>query len=74
MKAKDVVREIMNVRGVRFVDLRKRLGIESNTMSNRLKQENISVAKLNEMLRVLDYKLVVVPNGTRLSADEYEVE
>ena len=74
MKATDGVREVMKVRGVRFVDLRKRLGLESNTMSNRLSQENISIGKLNEMLRVLDYKVVIMPNDTRLREGEYEVE
>ena len=74
MKACEAVKEIMKGKGVRVVDLRKRLGLESNTMVGRLNQENISVAKLNEMLRAMDYKVVIVPSDKRLNAGEYEVE
>ena len=74
MKACEAVKEIMKSNGVRVVDLRKRLGLESNTMVGRLNQENISVAKLNEMLRAMDYKVVIVPSDKRVNAGEYEVE
>ena len=74
MKACEAVKEIMKANGVRVVDLRKRLGLESNTMVGRLNQENISVAKLNEMLRAMDYKVVIVPSDKRVNAGEYEVE
>ena len=74
MKACEAVKEIMKSNGVRVVDLRKRLGIESNTMVGRLNQENISVGKLNEMLRAMDYKVVIVPSDKRVNAGEYEVE
>ena len=74
MIATEAGREIMEARGVRPVDLRKRLGLESNTMNERLNQKNISIAKLNEMLRVMDYKIVLMPSDARVGADEYEVE
>ena len=74
MKATEAVREIMEAKGVRPVDLRRRLGLESNTMNERLNMKNISIVKLNEMLRVMDYKIVLVPSDTRVGADEYEVE
>lgn len=74
MKATEAVREVMKTKGVRQVDLRKRLGLESNTMSQRLLQENISVTKLNEMLRVMDYKVVIVPSDVRLGQEWFEIE
>ena len=74
MKATDAVKEIMKVKGIRKVDLRRRLGLESNTMSNRLDQEDISIVKLNEMLRVMDYKVVIMPRESRIGTDAYEVE
>lgn len=74
MKATEAVREIMETNGVRPVDLRKRLGLESNTMNERLNQQNISIVKLNEMLRVMDYKIVLMPSDARIGADAYEVE
>lgn len=74
MIATEAVREVMKQKGVRPVDLRKRIGLESNTMNERLNQKNISVSKLNEMLRVMDYKIVIMPSEARISADAYEVE
>lgn len=74
MKATDAVKEIMNAKGIRKVDLRRRLGLESNTMTNRLDQGNISIVKLNEMLRVMDYKIVIMPSDARIGQDAYEVE
>ena len=74
MKANEAVRDIMKVKGVRPVDLRKRLGLESNTLAGRLNQSNLSVDKLNEMLRVMDYKLVIVPSDARIGSEWYEVE
>lgn len=74
MKANEAVRSVMKGKGIRPADLRRRLGIESNTMANRLMRESMNVNKLAEMLRAMDYKLVAVPADTRLSADEYEVE
>ena len=74
MKANEAVRDIMKVKGVRPVDLRKRLGLESNTLAGRLNQSNLSVDKLNEMLRVMDYKLVIVPRDARMGSEWYEVE
>ena len=74
MKATEAVKEVMKAKGVRKVDLRKRLGLESNTMSQRLDQKNITIVKLVEMLRVLDYKLVIMPRDARIGEGSYEVE
>ena len=47
----------------------------ANVITKRLTQDNISVDKLIEMLRVLDYKLVIVPNDSRISNSKgcYEI-
>lgn len=77
MKATEALREIMKVKGIRPCVLRNRLGMDASRNSvlmMRLTQENISVGKLNEMLRVMDYKLVVMPSSERISGDSYEVE
>lgn len=74
MKVTEVLRQVMRDRSVRPVDLRKRLGLESNTMANRLSRNGITVDKLTEMLRAMDYKLVVVPSDARLRDGEYEIE
>ena len=44
------------------------------TISDRIHQENISVLKLNELLRVLDYKIVLVPRETTEKEDWVRVE
>ena len=74
MKTNEAVREIMNQQEVGVSALASRLGKTPRLVSDRLSQENISIEKLNEMLRVLDYKVVVVPRSRVTKKDEYEVE
>ena len=74
MKATEAVREIMEKSGMKFSVLMDRLGIGSNVLANRLNQDNISVKKLNEMVRMMDYKIVLVPRNSRVGADSYEIE
>jgi hypothetical protein len=74
MIAMDAVKEVMKRKDVRPAVLCDRLGIKSNVLSERFKQKNVSVAKLNEMLRLMDYKVVIVPRETRIPDGSYEVE
>jgi hypothetical protein len=74
MTAMEAVKEVMKIKDVRPAVLADRLGIKSNVLSERFKQKNVSVSKLNEMLRLMDYKVVIVPRGTRLPEGGFEVE
>lgn len=74
MKATKALKEVMEMRGVKPAVLCDRLDIKSNVLSERFKQENISVAKLNEMLKALDYKIIVVPRDVRLPDGGIEIE
>ena len=74
MLAMDAVKEIMKLKDVRPAVLCDRLKIKSNVLSERFKQKNVSVEKLNDMLRAMDYKVVVVPRDTRLPEGGYEIE
>ena len=74
MKVNKIIREIMSIKGVTPTALASRLGINKNTMSERLTQENISTDKMIEMLRVMDYKLVVMPMEGRLPNGAFEIE
>lgn len=74
MNATNAVRKIMELKGVKPSVLCDRLGIKSNVLAERLKQKNISVDKLNEMLKVMDYKILLVPRETRTSEGSFEVE
>ena len=74
MIAMEAVKEVMKLKEVRPAMLCDRLGIKSNVLSERFKQKNVSVSKLNEMLRLMDYKVVVVPRETRIPEGGFEVE
>ena len=58
MIAMEALKEVMKIREIRPAVLCDRLGIKSNVLSERFKQKNVSVTKLNEMLRLMDYKIV----------------
>lgn len=74
MKATEAVKEIMTRIGLKNSVLCGRLGIKANVLSERLGQENISVAKLNEMLKAMDYKVVIVPRESRVPEGGFEIE
>lgn len=74
MNSKLIVKEIMENKGVTNADMANRLNITQAAMWDRLKlkkvkngQEmpcpNMTVDKLNDMLRALDYEIVIVPRG-----------
>jgi hypothetical protein len=74
MKANEAIREIMNRTGTRMSALSNRLKAGTNTVSNRIAREGITVAKLSETIRAMDYKVVVVPIGARIPEGGFEVE
>ena len=63
MIATETIREVMKRKEVKPSLLASRLRIKNNVLSERLSQRNISVNKMDEMLRVLGYKIMVVPEG-----------
>ena len=67
-------KEIMKKQSVGVNMLADRLGIKQNVLSERLRHENISIKKLSEMLRLLDYKIILVPRETRLPEGGFEIE
>lgn len=74
MIAMEAVKEVMKRKEVRPAMLCDRLGIKSNVLSERFKQKNVSVSKLNEMLRILDYKVLIVPREARTPDGGFEIE
>ena len=74
MIAMEAVKEIMKLKDIRPAVLCDRLRIKSNVLSERFKQKNVSVEKLNEMLRAMDYKVVIVPRESRIPEGGYEIE
>lgn len=73
MLATDAVKRIMEKQSVTHSMLKDRLGIKSNVLSQRFTQKNISVDKLHEMLQAMDYKIIVVPRGTRIPEGGIEI-
>ena len=74
MIAMEAIKEVMKIKEVRPAVLCDRLQIKSNVLSERFKQKNVSVEKLNEMLRAMDYKVVIVPRETKVPENGFEVE
>lgn len=74
MKSNEAIREIMKKQDIGLNKLADRLDKGKSTVSERLRQGNISVAKLDEILRVLDYKIVLIPRDTLTPKDGYEIK
>lgn len=74
MKATEALKEVMTIREIKPSILCDRLSIKSNVLSERFKQKNISVEKLNDMLKVMDYKILIVPRDTRVPENGFEIE
>lgn len=74
VKASEIIREVMSLKDVKVTSLASRLNIKQSTLSQRFRQTNISVDKMNEMLLVMDYKVVVVPRESRVPDGGFELE
>lgn len=78
MKVEEIMLDIMKVKGISKAQLGRAVGIAdeknpSDVINKRLKQKNISVNVLLEMLATTGYTLAVVPAGPKLKEGEYEV-
>ena len=74
MLAMDAVKQVMKIKQVRPTDICESLGIKSNVLSERFKQKNVSITKLNVMLALMGYKIAMVPADTELPEGSFEVE
>lgn len=74
MKTNIAVKSIMKKQGMGVTKLAGRMGKSPRLVSDRLSQENISISKLDEIIRMLDYKLVLLPRDARLPEDSFEIE
>jgi len=74
MKTTEALKTIMQKQDLGTNKIADRLGKTPSTISDRIHQENISVSKLNELLRVLDYKIILVPRETTEKEDWVRIE
>ena len=78
MKVEDIMINIMKEKGISKAQLGRAVGVEneknpSDVINKRMKQKNISVNVLSEMLGAMGYTIAIVPKGPNLKAGEYEV-
>lgn len=77
MRAREIVKVIMDTVGITNAAMAYKLKISQAALWDRLnnkKVKDIPVSTLSEMLRALDYKVVIVPRGSRVPEGGYEVE
>lgn len=77
MKAREIVKVIMENLNVNNATMAARLSITQAALWDRLntkKVKDIPVSTLNEMLKALDYKIIIVPRETRVPSNGYTVE
>jgi hypothetical protein len=74
VKVHEAIRKVMEVTSTKVADIAFRTNKKSNVISERLTQENISVKLLDEMLRVMNYKIVIVPREARIPEGGYDIE
>ena len=87
MKVEDILKNIMEEKNMSKAQLGRAVGVvtaeeakekpskATDVINKRMKQKNISVNVLNEMLSAMGYTLAVVPIGTKLDEKDgkYEV-
>lgn len=74
MNVIEAITAIMKEQDIRTGALASRLGKAQNTVNMRLNQKDLTVSKAAETLRVLDYKIVVMPRSATTPRGGIEVE
>ena len=76
MTSKELIKTLMTEHDITNAEMAKTLGITQAALWDRLNQkksDNTTVAKLGDMLSVMGYKIVVVPDETPIPEGGYEV-
>lgn len=77
MTGREIIKAIMEKKNVSNAKMAHRMGIKPTAMWDRLnssKIKDIPLATLDDMVRVLDYKVLIVPNESKCPKDGFEVE
>lgn len=77
MTSKEIVNNLMRAQGVSNAEMAAKLNLTQAALWDRLnpkKTNNMTVKKFNEMLKMLDYKMVAVPRKNRLPEGGFEVD
>lgn len=76
MRGREIVAAIMEKTGTSNATLAHKLEVSIATMWDRInskKVKDIPLSTMNDMVRAMDYKIIVVPFSRKLKEDEYEV-
>lgn len=77
MTGKEIVKKIMESQSMSNADLAHKLSVKPTAMWDRLnntKTKDLNVALLSAMVRVMGYKILIVPNNKQLPDGGFEVE
>lgn len=77
MTSKELITMLMREQNITNAEMAARLSITQAALWDRLnpkKSNNMTVKKMTDMLKMMDYKLVVVPRKSRVPSDGYEVD
>lgn len=77
MTGREIIKRIMERQGITNAQFAHRLSIKPTAMWDRLnnsKIKDIPLATLDEMVRKLDYKILIVPTGCKCPKDGFEIE
>lgn len=85
MKVEEILNQVMTEKGMSKAQLGRAVGVvtpeeakekpskATDVINKRIKQKNISVNVLSEMLAAMGYTMVIVPAGPKLKDGEFEV-
>lgn len=81
MNGREIIKDIMNKQDITNAILAGRLKITQAALWDRIDtqprkgkpRKDIPVSLLSEMVRVMDYKIMIVPSNTRLPKDSYVI-
>lgn len=84
MKVATIIKALMKDRKMSMAALGRAVGIEisetdpknkaTDVISKRLKQKNISIDMVADMVDKMDYQVVIVPKGVTVKSDWYKVD
>lgn len=84
MKAAAIIKAIMGEKKMSMAALGRAVGIEigenepknkaTDVISKRLKQKNMSIDMVADMVDKMDYQVVIVPKGVTVKSDWYRVD
>ena len=84
MKVREIIKAIMKEKKMSMAALGRAVGIEigendpknkaTDVISKRLRQKNMSIGMVAEMVDKMDYQVVIVPKGVTVKSDWYKVD